>query len=169
MKLTTILNELSNPYTIYCDLDGVLGDFVTQFKKISNGVSPNEYEDKHGSKKFFDLIHSHGTKWWETMPWMTDGKKLWNHLKQYNPIVLSAPTKSPISVKGKKVWINKNLAGNKFIITPRKNKIKYVGPNNILIDDYKKTTDEWKSKGGIAILHKNTADTIKQLEKILNK
>jgi hypothetical protein len=34
----------------------------------------------------------------------------------------------------------------------------------ILIDDRVDNVEQWRSQGGIGILHKNTADTIKQLQ-----
>ena len=49
----------------------------------------------------------------------------------------------------------------------KKNKIcnlTYSGINKILIDDRPDNIEQWRSKGGIGILHTNTADTLKQLQ-----
>jgi hypothetical protein len=41
--------------------------------------------------------------------------------------------------------------------------------NSILVDDTKKKINGWRAAGGIGILHKNTKDTIKQLNEIIEK
>ena len=47
-------NEVS-AYTIYLDMDGVIADFDQRFKDVS-GMTPNEYKDEYGMKKFWNLI-----------------------------------------------------------------------------------------------------------------
>ena len=167
MKLKYILEKINNEYTIYCDIDGVLSDFVKAFKKISNGVHPDKYEDDNGEKKFFALIHDNGIDWWSGMEWMPNAKALWAYLKPYNPTILSAPSKNPISKKGKKLWVAKNVGNVPAIYVPRKDKAKNAKHNAILIDDNAKTCKEWKSKGGIAIHHTSVSDTLKKLKAII--
>ena len=52
-----------------------------------------------------------------------------------------------------------------FCFLPEK-KQNYSGTNKILIDDRPDNIEQWRSKGGIGILHTNTADTLKQLQNI---
>jgi hypothetical protein len=65
---------------------------------------------------------------------------------------------------GKRLWVNKNLPGTKLILAAADKKQNYSKPNRILIDDKESNVEQWRSQGGIGILHKNTADTIKQLQ-----
>ena len=78
-------------------------------------------------------------------------------------------TYQPNVIKGKKLWVNKNLGISKGInITTRKGKRKFVGDKTILIDDYAKNIMEWKAAGGIGIHYKgNPQATIKELANIL--
>ena len=46
-------------------------------------------------------------------------------------------------------------------------KSQHAQVNSILIDDYIENIIPWREKGGIAIHHKNTDDTIKELKNIL--
>ena len=60
---------------IYCDMDGVLTDFVLAAKKATG---QNWEGMRHGQD--WDSIKN--TKnFWSNMPWMRDGKKLWGVLK----------------------------------------------------------------------------------------
>ena len=43
---------------------------------------------------------------------------------------------------------------------------KTAGRPNLLIDDFKRNVDQWKSKGGIAIFHTSTSNTIRQLQRL---
>ena len=42
----------------------------------------------------------------------------------------------------------------------------WAAPNHILIDDFTKNTVPWEKEGGIAVLHTDTAGTIKKLEEL---
>ena len=168
--LIDLLNEIedtSTPqYTIYCDMDGVLTDFDGRFKQFSKGTSPQDYEARFGTEKFWDFIDNQiGTKFWSDMPWMSDGKALWDHISQFNPILLSAPSRNNESRLGKRNWVEKNLPGVKLILSAADKKQNYADGNNILIDDKESNIDQWIAKGGIGILHKNTADTLEKLSK----
>lgn len=168
-ELAGLLNEniTKSSYNIFCDLDNVLTDFDNNFKKYSGGISPREYEEKMGKEEFWNLIDVKiGQKFWTEMPWMNDGHELWNFIKQYKPTILSAPSRNPVSSKGKKEWVKSELPGTKLILAFADEKQKYSEENSILIDDMKKNIEQWVSQGGIGILHKSSGDTINQLKKL---
>lgn len=164
IKLKFLLNEAIS-YKIYCDMDGVLTDFDKEFMKLSGSIKLPKFEDKYGSKKFWKLIDDVGIKFWAQMSWMPDGKKLWNYIKNKNVEILSSPSRSPDSSKGKKIWVSKELGGLKLNLIAAKNKQKFAEANAILIDDMKKNIDAWNAAGGIGILHKSASDTISKLKK----
>jgi hypothetical protein len=64
------------------------------------------------------------------------------------------------------VWVKRNLPGVKLILANAVNKQNYSGENKILIDDREKNIEQWRSKGGIGILHTSASDTIKQLKEL---
>lgn len=150
-----------NAIKIYCDMDGVLTDFEKAAKKAYPDFKPFEQE-------LWKRVYKAGSKYWSEMEWTKDGKELWNYIKQFNPVILSAPPKTgkQEAIKGKKVWIKRELGNsyaNTAIIVPSKDKQKFANKNSILIDDREKNIQEWKMAGGIGILHKNTKNTIKKL------
>ena len=168
-KLSLPVIEESTPelWTIYCDMDGVLTDFDGRFEQYGN-MSPKEYEKGFGTDKFWDLIDKKvGIKFWSNMPWLKDGKILWDYISKHNPIILSAPSQHYNYKKGKKQWVEKNLSNHaEIILTQKENKKNYADKSNILIDDNELNINEWIQAGGIGILHKSARDTISQLKKL---
>jgi len=166
-SLKTNLKEETNlEYKIYSDMDGVITDFDSQFEKLSDGISPSEYEKKNGKKAFWKLIGDKGVSFWVGMPWMSDGLEYWNYIKQYSPILLSAPSKDESSKLGKRLWVKNNIPGTKLVLAYAQDKQKYAAPNHILIDDRLSNIEQWRSQGGIGILHTSAANTIEQLKEL---
>ena len=154
-------------YKIYSDMDGVLVDFENRFKRFSGGISPKDYEDKYGREKFWNLIDKEtGVRFWVGMPWMSDGKQLWDYIKSYDPTLLSSPSRSNSSRLGKRVWRKRNLPSTKLVLAQAAKKQNYANPDSILIDDRKSNVDQWIKAGGIGILHTDTMSTINKLKKL---
>ena len=153
-------------YTIYSDMDGVLVDFNNRFKRFSGGIHPSDYEQKYGIEKFWELIDSTGVRFWVGMPWMSDGKQLWDYIKKYNPLLLSSPSRANHSRMGKRIWRKRNLPSTKLVLAYAANKQNYATPDSILIDDRESNIDQWVKAGGIGILHTDTASTIKKLKEL---
>ena len=153
-------------YTIYSDMDGVLVDFNERFKRFSKGIPPTEYEQKFGKDKFWELVDGIGVRFWVGMDWMSDGKQLWNYIKEYNPTLLSSPSRSNYSRMGKRIWRKRNLPSTKLILAQAANKQNYADPDSILIDDRESNVDQWIKAGGIGILHTDTVSTINKLKEL---
>jgi hypothetical protein len=175
LKLTDLYRQIKEQetepeeqkYKIFCDMDGVLCDFDARFKSINpEKLSPTQYTTKYGTDKFWATIDAEGVGFWVGIKWMPDGKQLWEYISKYNPTLLSAPSRQPSSRLGKRLWVKNNIPGAKLVLASAEKKQNYSGTNKILIDDRPDNIDQWRSKGGIGILHVNTADTLKQLQNI---
>jgi len=156
---------------IYCDMDGVLCDFAKGVEKvIGKSISQWSYGSK--SEKW-DKIKS-TPKFWHTLPWENGGKQLWSFISKYKPHILSAYVEEsfdPNCIPGKSHWARTNLGiapGNVNLVkrVQKQNYAKVAGQPAILIDDYKKNTDQFTAKGGIGIVHTSTANTIRELKKL---
>jgi hypothetical protein len=161
-------------YKIYCDMDGVLADFEARFEHFA-GLSPDEYRkeiaQKYGEKQvdkmFWNLIDKQiGVRFWRGIPWMPQGKQLWEYIKPYNPSLLSSPSWDESSRIGKSLWVKDHLPGTKLIFRQAKQKSDFAEPNSILIDDREDTIMSWKAKNGIGILYKTTDQTINELKQL---
>ena len=153
-------------YKIFSDMDGVLTDFEGRFEKYSDGLPPRDYEKKFGKDKFWELVDGEGVAFWGGMPWMSDGERYWDYIKDYDTELLSSPSRSNTSRLGKRLWVRNNMPGVKLTLAQAYLKKNYAAPNHILIDDRKSNIDEWRAAGGIGILHTSAADTIQQLKKL---
>ena len=106
------------------------------------------------------------------MPWNTGAKQLWSYIKKFQPHILSAyveQTTDPSCIPGKTKWVQRNLGIPRSRVNlvkrvEKQNYTNYNGQPTVLIDDYEKNILQFKARGGIAILHKNTNDTIRQLK-----
>jgi hypothetical protein len=158
---------------IYCDMDGVLCDFDTQFDHYY-GIPPRQYSNEKGKKVFEDAVDKVGPQFWAKMPWMPGGKELWAKISPYNPAIVTSPGNFKFAIEGKKIWIKENLspqpksvffakAGNKHLVISDKPESEIK--NSILIDDYFPNLAPWKQLGGIGIMHKSFEGT----NSILNK
>lgn len=164
------LFEQDNQIQIYCDLDGVLSDF------IDSAENKLGYDKTKPIDLLWKQIAKDPRNFWGTMSWTSDGKQLWNFIKPYTPIILSSvgsSLNSKLGIEGKKgklEWVTREL-GPQFaktaIITVDGGKSQYASPDSVLIDDSKKNINGWVQNNGIGILHKNAADTISQLKNVL--
>lgn len=150
-------------YQIYVDMDGVLCDFNKAFEELGYGPE-NQFDGK--SDEFYKILYHAGEKFWSQMSWIPDGKKLWQFIKPYKPIILSTPTFDNFSRTGKVKWIQKELSMKQKYILEFKKEI-HANPDSILIDDRIKNIMKWKDAGGIGILHKDANKTIIELKKYL--
>jgi PAS domain-containing protein len=165
-ELAQGLEEQKQDYIIYCDMDGVIADFDARFRELAK-MSPDQYEEKYGIEKFWNFIDNEiGVRFWVGIPWMQDGKQLWEYIKKYKPTLLSAPSRNNESRLGKRLWVKKHIPGNKLVLASRVNKQDYAKPNAILIDDRPDTIVEWENKGGVGILHKSAEETIQKLKSL---
>ena len=150
---------------IYCDMDGVLCDFEYAANRVTGQVwgglrTGQDWESIRKTKNF-----------WSTMPWKKDGRQLWNYIKKFDPHILSAySTEDPNCKPGKRRWLSNNLelSGSRINLVRRSEKRNFAMDGRrpaILIDDYPKNISDFKSAGGIGIIHSNTQTTISQLKR----
>lgn len=158
------------PYQIYCDMDGVLCDFMKRFEHFTGYADPQEYDRKYGSVRFWQAIDQEvGVKFWSDMDWMPGGKELWNFIAPYKPELLTAPSKNEVSRIGKSLWVRNNITQQpkvNFAYSPDKQK--FAHENAILIDDKKSNLREWEAAGGIAIrcVYGNIAPVLEKLREL---
>ena len=172
MRLNTILLTEKQRFTLFTDLDGVLVDFdpiaeeITGFKRDQWGTK----EVKRNFWKAFEREAKAGRETWGRMPPMADAFELWNYVKKYDPHILSATGHIKTAELEKRKWVAKHLhitdQSKVHFVRNSKDKAMFATPTSILIDDRNKSIDPWIAAGGIGILHKNAADTIKKLKEL---
>lgn len=148
-------------------MDGVLCDWEKQFKLFSGGLSIDTYKAKFGSTESYNFVLNNCPEFYASMPWMPDGRLLYNFIKPLNCEILSHAT-DPKAKSGKKQWLKSNEIEFKAnLVTNREDKAKYANSDSILIDDMESNVNEFIKAGGKAILHKDATSTINQLKQLL--
>ncbi len=196
-----IIKEEKGKHQIYCDMDGVLVDFVKgavdQINQDikSTMVATKELEAlreklKQMNKQSIEEKDLHinssmaleearvymykrlaGDKgWWAELPWMSDGKRLWEFIKKYDPYILTTPMKNKASEEGKLIWVEYNLGIPRARVLFSHNKYEHAMNDenpNVLIDDFlKKNIIPYRDSGGIGIHHTNSDSSIEELKKL---
>jgi hypothetical protein len=101
---------------------------------------------------------------------MPDAFVLWDHIKKYGPIILSATGHVHTAPTEKREWVKRHLgitaAATAILVSSAADKARYATPGSILIDDRAKAIDPWIAAGGIGILHTSAEDTIAKLKEM---
>lgn len=165
---------------IYLDMDGVLADFQKGFKLINpEHFDTEQYITKYGKNSFWRLIDNYGRRhFFASLDWTEGGKELWRYVKYNfkNVSILTSLGKSDrdgdYTREGKRDWLHKNIPELRdyqiIMVDGKGGKKEYADSNSIIIDDTLSIINDWRERNGIAIHHKNTANTINKLKKILN-
>jgi len=156
MRMTVVWpNKNHGPPTLYCDLDGVLCDFVLKATEIL-GKSPNAIRDRKDPEEISWMWEKLRTSdgFYSGLPWMPQGKALWNSIKHLKPVILTGCPRGEWAAIQKATWVKNNLGGDVKIITcfaPKKPK--YCKFSDVIIDDSENLGSHWRSRGGFYVLH----------------
>jgi len=154
---------------IFVDMDGVLADFVqgVQGPKYLNGpLTDFIYEDHKIALSNKGLFRD--------LPPMNDMQDLVDGVKNtgiyWEILTCTGELNRRKVAKDKLAWIRKYVDSEVVFTCTFKGvqKAAYAKPGSVLIDDRPKNINAWTDAGGIGILHKNAADTIKQLQNLIN-
>ena len=158
---------------LYCDMDGVLADFKKGAEKAT-GVPISKWMSSLTKKEKWNPIRN-DKSFWESLPWMPDGKTLWNYIKKHKPDILSAYVKrdiDPNCIPGKSKWCRRNLGigGTRVNLVLRSQKQNYAQTGHrspaVLVDDYKPNIEQFTRRGGIGIHHTSASNSIRQLKQL---
>jgi 5'(3')-deoxyribonucleotidase len=158
--------------TLYLDMDGVVADFDEYAARTlgvppSQGIYPDEiwYKLATNARLYRDLIP---TPYAAQLVYQCEQ---FCNKKKYDLKFLTAVPKGndvPWAFNDKVYWARNYFATIPVMFGPfSKDKHQHCQPGDILIDDRASNIEEWRAAGGLAILHKDYADTVNQLEALL--
>ena len=173
LQLAKGMEEQVSDYKVYLDMDGVLADFDQRFEDIS-GMKPKEFEDKYGTKAFWNLIDEENKiSFWVGIKPMPGAADLIKAVKKYNYELLTSPSAKKQSYLGKILWVrnHSDILGGKPRINFKRAKEKHevkpeLAKTDILIDDREDTIGRWNAAGGTGIVYKSIGQVLNDLKKL---
>lgn len=150
---------------IFLDSDGVLADFDRAFKN-EFGITPDEFREQHGQRRFWGAIRGEAHKFFETMPLMEDAMVLYDAVKHLRPIILTGCPWGGWAELQKIKAGRIHFPGVPLIVCSSKDKSVYCQPGDILVDDRTKYVPQWKDAGGIYVIHTSALNSIEQLKEL---
>jgi hypothetical protein len=183
----TLLREATSvPVSVFVDMDGVLADFQVEFLRKFGGSS-NKDIDRILAAKGWSGVGQEYPELFARLPEMPDASRLMSALLRLQTegrikihILTALPNEliNTRSREDKAAWIRKRykyLADENIHIVTRSQKQNFATVSNlqdvapVLIDDFKKNIDEWRSAGGFGILHTSAASSLNMLQTYLRR
>ncbi len=156
---------------IYLDMDGVIADFEKRYVELFK-VQPSSTREYKEFNKFFDKFIADGH--FETLDLMPDAMDLVRALRNALPptqiLSSTASEKRHKAISEQKIkWLEtQGIDFQRNLVPGKELKKRYARTDTLIIDDTESVIDDWRAAGGVAILHKNVADTLVQLKFILD-
>lgn len=154
--------------TIACDLDGVLANFDKKISELNGGMACSAVPR---GKLWASVAHYNDNvqPFFLSLEKMPDADHLWDFVRSnfINVFILSAAGYTPRNgAEQKKEWVAKHFGRDVVtkVVNGSGDKAAFATPNTILIDDREKSIIPWVNAGGIGILHRNAAETIRMLK-----
>lgn len=154
---------MHNITKIYLDMDGVIADFDKKYKQLYN-IAPRDADTYKTFDKFFTTFIAE--RQFAKLELMPDALALIEYLKSLSiPTEILSSTSSEkrdAEIREQKVeWLHKHNLHFPINLVPGKRlKRKFSNPNSLLIDDTGQNIDQWRTEGGIGILHTDAITTI---------
>lgn len=147
--------------TVFLDCDGVLADFDRGATKIL-GMSPREFEARHGLKRFWASLAS-APGFFEGLEPLPDAMDLYRAVEHLRPVILTGLPRGAWAEPQKRRWAARHFPGVEVITTSAALKREHCRPGDVLVDDRDKYRHLWEEAGGIFVHHRSAAGSIEAL------
>jgi 5'(3')-deoxyribonucleotidase len=151
---------------LFLDADGVLADFDEGVRRLL-GMSPREFEAKHGRREFWRRIAS-ASNFYARLPKMPDAEVLFDSVRHLKPTILTGLPIGNWAAPQKVEWAAEHFPGVPIITCMARDKHKHMHAGDVLVDDRENHRAAYEEAGVIFVHHKNAEDTLRQLAKIFD-
>ncbi len=154
-------------FRLFVDLDGVLADF-------DRGVleATGRYPTQMSDREMWPLV-AKVSGFYEHLPWMPDGRQLWEYVVPFNPIICTGLPRGNWAEPQKRQWCRRELGTEVPVLTclsrdkgQAAREFLDADETPILIDDRLKSQPGWVDLGGLFVLHTSAQDSIQALREL---
>ena len=144
-------------------MDGVIADFDKRYKELYK-IAPRDADTYKTFDKFFTMFIA--DREFAKLDLMPDALTLINYLRALPmPTEILSSTSSEkrdAEIREQKIdWLKKhNIEFPVNLVPGKRLKRTYAQPDYLLIDDTSQNIDQWRTDGGIGILHTDALTTI---------
>lgn len=157
---------MQNKWKVFCDMDGVLADFLGSVYEAHNRPTPYDNPEAYGKwdteklwgisvADFWKPVDDLGISFWSNLKKTPEADEivdlLCSRVGEENVAFLTAPHTSPACIPGKYEWLKKNypIFSKRVIFGSAKEFL--AGPNRVLVDDRDKNLTDFNNAGGRSI------------------
>ncbi len=150
---------------LFLDCDGVLADFDAGSRALLGGMTPHQFEERHGKREFWRRL-ANAPDFYNTLPLMADAQDLFDAVAHLRPTILTGLPLGTWAAPQKVAWAERHFPGTPIITCMARDKVRYMAEGDVLVDDRADHRGKWEEAGGIFILHEKAERSIAALRPI---
>lgn len=150
---------------LFLDCDGVLADFDAGARAALGGMTPAQFEAAHSKREFWRRLAS-TPNFYGGLPLLPDARLLFDAVAHLQPTILTGLPLGNWAAPQKVAWASEHFPGTPIITCMARDKVRYMTPGDVLVDDRDDHRAKWQDAGGIFIAHKKAERSLAALRPI---
>ncbi len=147
---------------LFLDCDGVLADFDAGARAALGGLTAAQFEERHGKREFWRRL-ANTPDFYGALPLMRDAQLLFDSVEHLHPTVLTGLPLGTWAAPQKVAWAERHFPGTPIITCMARDKVRYMEPGDVLVDDREDHRDKWEDAGGLFVHHRNAVQSLDEL------
>ncbi len=150
---------------LFLDCDGVLADFEVGARELLGGMNPKQFEERYSKREFWRRLAT-TPDFYNTLPLMPDAQILFDAVEHLRPTILTGLPIGTWAAPQKVAWAERHFPGTPIITCMARDKVRYMQPGDVLVDDREDHRSKWEDAGGTFVTHENAERSLAALRQI---
>ncbi len=150
---------------LFLDCDGVLADFETGARDALGGMTPSQFEARYSRREFWRRLAA-TPGFYANLPLMPDAQTLFEAVAHLGPTILTGLPLGTWAAPQKVAWAERHFPGTPIITCMARDKVRYMQPGDVLVDDRADHRSKWEDVGGTFVTHENAERSLATLRQI---
>ena len=147
---------------LFLDCDGVLADFDAGARSALGGMTPKQFEERYSKGAFWKRLAT-TPDFYGTLPLMPDAQILFDSVEHLRPTILTGLPIGTWAAPQKVAWAERHFPGTPIITCMARDKVRYMEPGDVLVDDREDHRSKWEDAGGVFIHHRDARSSLTRL------